>query len=432
MARVWRSATGSPARPMTRSTSMPQPTVPPVVFGTPDWSLRRDGGGLKLPLAKLGWREEAVALDQPGRIVGFPEPEQRLPQLLDGLEGPHPEQVFLQRADEALGTAIAFWCPHEGGRTLDAEEGQFFLEMIGHVLRAVVVAHGQTAGDCLGEPTEMLPHALADWLQGLEAGGPGMRVDADAFGGAVIDCDEYRGLAFAGDRRRQVGTPHRINPFRDDGAVVIARPPRRAGPRRREQIVLAHQPQHPAQRGAGAGMPQSRPDLAVPLAMERAGGKHAPDRYRQRLIRHRTARPAPLRRRWRRGGQVTIHARAGEPPHPADRGQAIRFAGNRRDSPAHGLRLRRAKGRPASSRAIFSFSRSRSISAAPSLAFSRSLSSSSPVAARLVRAASPPARKESCQPVSVAAVTPNSRETVSRSSPRNRLNRPGFPGGRFD
>ena len=116
------------------------------------------------------------------------------------------------------------------------------------------MAHCQTAGDGLGKPAEMLPHTLADRLQGLEAGGPGMRMDADAFGGTMIECDEHRGLAFAGDRRRQVGTPHRINPFRDDRAVVMARPPRRAGPRRREQIVLPHQPQHPAHRRAGPGM----------------------------------------------------------------------------------------------------------------------------------------------------------------------------------
>src|SRR3954447_1449344 len=97
--------------------------------------------GLKLLLTKLGWREESVALDQPGRVVGFPEREQRLPQLLDGLERSHPEQVFLQRADEPLGAAIAFRCPHEGGRTVDAEEGEFLLEVIGHVLGAVIVAH---------------------------------------------------------------------------------------------------------------------------------------------------------------------------------------------------------------------------------------------------------------------------------------------------
>jgi hypothetical protein len=122
-----------------------------------------------------------------------------------------------------LGTAIAFRCPDEGGRTLDAEEGEFLLEGAGHVLRSVIVAHCQSAGDRPGEPTEVLSHALADRLQGLEAGGPCMRVDADAFGGAVIERDEHRGLAFAGDRRGQVSAPHRIDRIGDDGAVVIAR-----------------------------------------------------------------------------------------------------------------------------------------------------------------------------------------------------------------
>src|SRR3954463_6008158 len=67
---------------------------------------------LKVPPAIFSRSEEAVAFDQPAVVVGFAEREQRLPQLLDGLEGPHPQQVFLQRADEPLGAAIAFWCPH--------------------------------------------------------------------------------------------------------------------------------------------------------------------------------------------------------------------------------------------------------------------------------------------------------------------------------
>jgi hypothetical protein len=109
------------------------------------------------------------------------------------------------------------------------------------------VAHRQTAGDRPGEPTKMLPYSLADRLQGLEAGGPWMHVNADAFGRAMIDRDEYRGLTFAGDRCRQVGAPHRIDHVGDDGAVVMARPPWRAGPHRSEQVILPHQPQNPAQ-----------------------------------------------------------------------------------------------------------------------------------------------------------------------------------------
>jgi len=120
-----------------------------------------------------------VALDQPGRVVGFPEREQRLPQRLDSLEGPHPEQVFLECTDEPLGTAIALRRPDEGGRTLDAEEGDLLLEVVRHVLRSMVMPHGETTGDRLAEPAEALPHALADRLQGLEAGSLRMRVDPD-------------------------------------------------------------------------------------------------------------------------------------------------------------------------------------------------------------------------------------------------------------
>ena len=66
----------------------------------------------------------------------------------------------------------------------------------------MVMPHGQTAGDRLGKPAEVLPHALADRLQGLETSGLCMGVDADAFGRAMIDRDEHCGLAFAGNRRR--------------------------------------------------------------------------------------------------------------------------------------------------------------------------------------------------------------------------------------
>jgi hypothetical protein len=43
----------------------------------------------------LGWREEAVPLDQPGGVVGLAELKQGLAQFLDGLKGPHPQQVLL-------------------------------------------------------------------------------------------------------------------------------------------------------------------------------------------------------------------------------------------------------------------------------------------------------------------------------------------------
>ena len=80
--------------------------------------------------------------------------------------------------------------------------------MVRHVLRSVIVTHGKAASDRPGEPTEVPPDTLPDRLEGLEAGGPGMRVNSDAFGGAMIDRDEHHRETFAGNRRRQVGAPH--------------------------------------------------------------------------------------------------------------------------------------------------------------------------------------------------------------------------------
>ena len=67
-----------------------------------------------------------MAIDQPGCVAGLSEREQRLSQLPEGPEGPYPQQIFLQRADEALGTAIAFRGADECPRAVDAAEGQFF------------------------------------------------------------------------------------------------------------------------------------------------------------------------------------------------------------------------------------------------------------------------------------------------------------------
>src|SRR6187200_2213742 len=94
------------------------------------------------------------------------------------------------------------------------------------------------------------------------------------------------------------------------------------------------------------------------------------------------------------------------------------MAGGGRDLPAHDLGLRRAKGRSTSRRSIFASRSSAVIVSSPTLACSRSISASRALAGRLLSDASPPARNWSRQPLSSAAVTPSSRETSSRSSPR--------------
>src|SRR5215213_8503647 len=110
-----------------------------------------------------------MPLDQPSGVVGLAEREQRRTQLLDGVEGPHPEQALLQGADEAFGAAVALRRADEGGRAFDPEEGDLLPEVVGHVLAPVVVADGEARRDAPGEAAEVAAHALTDRLQRLEA-----------------------------------------------------------------------------------------------------------------------------------------------------------------------------------------------------------------------------------------------------------------------
>src|SRR3954471_5959665 len=123
-----------------------------------------------------------MPFDEPGRVIDLPKDEQRLTELLDGVEGAHPEQVLLQGPDEALRTAIALGSPHEGGRACDAQKGKLLLEGVGHVLAPVIVPDREPSRDPRGEAAEAAPHALPDRLERLEAGGPARGMDADALG----------------------------------------------------------------------------------------------------------------------------------------------------------------------------------------------------------------------------------------------------------
>src|SRR4051794_15438147 len=123
-----------------------------------------------------------MPFEEPGCVVDLSEVQQRLPKLLDGVEGAHPEQVLLERADEALGAAISLRRPHKGGRACDAQKGKLLLEGVGHVLAPVIVARRESTRDPLGKAAKAAPHALADRLERLEAGSPAGGVDADALG----------------------------------------------------------------------------------------------------------------------------------------------------------------------------------------------------------------------------------------------------------
>jgi len=150
-----------------------------------------------------------------------------------------------------------------------------------------------------------------------------------------------------------------------------ARPAGQAGPRRRQQGVLAHQAQHAAFRGPDAGDAQPRPDLVRALAMEGAVVKHAADLLYERGIGDRPSRPRATRQYGRRRHAVPVDGGAGHSPDPADAGDAIGYRAAGRGRTAHGLDLRRAKGRPACRAVILASRSSRSSSISPSRALRR-------------------------------------------------------------
>ena len=74
-----------------------------------------------------------VPLDQPLFVVILLEVLKGGLQLLDGVEGSDPEQVFLQRPYKALGTAVAFWGADKGGRGFCAHPCDLILEVMADV-----------------------------------------------------------------------------------------------------------------------------------------------------------------------------------------------------------------------------------------------------------------------------------------------------------
>ena len=227
------------------------------------------------------------------------ELKQRQAELFDRLEAPHPQQILLQRADKALRDAVAFGLPHEARRAFDAEERDLLLEIVGQVVRPVVVPETQPAGHAVADAPEAFPDALADRLQGLEAGPALGGMEADARGRAVIDGHEDEGCPLGdGHGGRHVCAPHHVGRLGGDGPVVRLRPMRVARARRGLEVVLAHQPAHPLLRGAHPRDPQLRPGFPVALAMKRRGFEHPAKVGYQDVVRGRADRPAaPTQRR---------------------------------------------------------------------------------------------------------------------------------------
>ena len=141
-----------------------------------------------------------------------------------------------------LRDAVPFGLPHETRGAVDAEEGDLLLEIVGQVVRPVVVTQPQPAGGTVADTAEAFADTLADGLQGLEAGSALGRMQTDALGRAVIDGHEHAGRSLApGHRGRHVGAPHDVRRLGGDRAVVRLRAMRLAHAVRGLEVVLAHQ-----------------------------------------------------------------------------------------------------------------------------------------------------------------------------------------------
>ena len=149
------------------------------------------------------------------------EHEQCLPEFLDSIEDPDPQQQLLQRPNEPLDHPIALGYPDEAWAGLDAEKRQLPLEGMAHVLRTMVMPQNEASGNALDQWGEVIPDALADQLQRFKAhSGPGS-MDAGYIADEVIQGHEYRGRPLQpGVDLSDIGAPHAVRILRDDGAIV--------------------------------------------------------------------------------------------------------------------------------------------------------------------------------------------------------------------
>ena len=90
-----------PCRVRGQDSRFPWRLTAPAFRDTP-LPLRGLGLAVQLVACEPGWRAVAVAPDQPVRLAGFAERDQRPAELLDGLEGPEPEQDLLQHPERAM------------------------------------------------------------------------------------------------------------------------------------------------------------------------------------------------------------------------------------------------------------------------------------------------------------------------------------------
>src|SRR5579871_3055056 len=332
-----------------------------------------------------------MARDEPLLVVDLDPLEERETQLLDGAERVDPEKLLLERAEEALGDAVAFRRPNERRARLGAEPGELALEGVAHVLAPVVVTHLEAVYDAFGVGAVPRAYGLTDRLESLEARAALRGVDADALGRAVVDGSEDGDVALGERvRGRRVCPPHLVGALGRDRPVVGTGPEDATSPGRRQESVFAHEPQHALLGGTNALRAESSPGFAVPFAREHRLAEHGTDLDDERCVVELGLGATFLGRCGRRvvaRSLLVVVRRPCDPEDLGNEGHAVRTLGGGRHGAAQPLDLRQGKGEAASSRRVFSIRSSLRIASSPTIALRRRISSSWAVGSRLLSAA---------------------------------------------
>ena len=97
-----------------------------------------------------------------------------------------PEQLFLERFEEAFDTTVARRFADEGRRGLDAQETDLVLEVIAHELGAVIMSELESLGGTGLEVAEVFVDTLTDRFEGFKVRRVFHGMNTDAFGRTVI------------------------------------------------------------------------------------------------------------------------------------------------------------------------------------------------------------------------------------------------------
>ena len=244
-------------------------------------------------------------------------------------------------------TPLVWGLGDEGVGRLDAPELDLVGEVVRQILGAVIHPQSQSSSRA-GRGRAIQPgKSHGDRLQGGDAIAALADMPADTLGVPMLDGGEDPAPAVVHrEHPNAVGAPHEVRGMSDD-LTVMGIAATAAAAMGREQVVLAHQAEHPlAGNPDVATDPKPSPNLAVALALPGRCLQVGLDGHQQRLVRDRGLRSPTLCRRplGVLAGRHGVERGAGQTPGGADPPQAVGQARAGRGGGTHRRDFRRPKG----------------------------------------------------------------------------------------